>query len=308
MIQAPMDILQQHPIRKSKKQKSGFLSAVSRYAESQGYVVKIEMGSFGCRNLVIGNTETADYLVTAHYDTPASIGLPNFITPCNLVTFILFQLLILVPFFTAAFVAGFLTSLVTENEMLWFYAAYAAYFGMLFLMMFGPANRHNANDNTSGVITVLEILTALPEKLRSKVCFVLFDLEEAGLRGSSSYRKAHKQATDRQMVLNLDCVGDGNHILLFPNTRLKKHGDKMNRLSALETNGAEKHISVRRKGFAYCPSDHRHFPFGVGIMAFHRTKIIGFYCDRIHTWRDTVLDYVNVRLLRDRLIAFLSES
>ena len=32
------------------------------------------------------------------------------------------------------------------------------YWVMLLLMMVGPANKHNANDNTSGVVTVLETM------------------------------------------------------------------------------------------------------------------------------------------------------
>lgn len=307
MITKPLDVLRQYEIRKSKKQKSAFESAVREYARSQGYGLAVEQGRFGCRNIVIGDPERAQYLVTAHYDTPASIGLPNFITPCNPVTFLIIQLLILIPFFLVAFAAGFLIMALTKNELLSFYAGYFAYFGLLFLMMFGPANRHNANDNTSGVVTVLEVMSVLPEALRSKVCFVLFDLEEAGLVGSSAYRKAHKAATERQTVLNLDCVGDGDRIVLFPNKKIKKDPARMELLRKLEFAGAQKNITVLEKGFAYCPSDHRHFPYGAGIMAFHHRNGIGLYCDRIHTRRDTVLDYENVKLLRDQLIAFLSE-
>ena len=76
-------------------------------------------------------------------------------------------------------------------------AAYISYFAMLLLMMFGPANRHNSNDNTSGVITVLEIMSTLPENLRDKVCFVLFDLEEAGLTVSDREGDAWFYASDR---------------------------------------------------------------------------------------------------------------
>ena len=93
-------------------------------------------------------------------------------------------------------------------------------------MIFGLANKNNANDNTSGVVTLLEILRTLPENQRNKVCFVLFDLEEAGLIGSVSYRKAHKKATDHQLVLNLDCVGDGDHLLIFPTKALKQNRKK----------------------------------------------------------------------------------
>ena len=110
MIKKPLDVLTNHEIRKTKKQKTAFIHAVDEYANELGYDVKIEKGSFGVRNVVIGNPEKAKYLVTAHYDTPASIGLPNFITPCNPWAFILCQLLLLIPFFLIAFISAQLVS------------------------------------------------------------------------------------------------------------------------------------------------------------------------------------------------------
>jgi len=306
MITKPMDVLEMYEVRKSKKQKAAFRSAVSDYAARLQYPVHVEQGSLGSRNIVIGEPEKADYLITAHYDTPASIGIPNFITPCNPVFFILYQILLLIPFFLAAFLAGWLVSLFTEDTLLIFWAAYIAYFGLLILMMVGPANRHTANDNTSGVVTVLEIMSTLPENLRSRVCFVLFDLEEAGLIGSSSYRKAHKTATDRQMVLNLDCVGDGDHIVLFPTKKLKKNPFKLASLQTMARICGKKEISIRKKGFSYYPSDQKQFPYGVGIAAFRRAKGVGLYCSRIHTWRDTVLEQTNVNVLRAAIISYIS--
>lgn len=308
MITKPMDVLTNFEIRKTKKQKAAFIHAVTAYVQRCGYESAVENGKFGSRNLVFGDPEKADFLVTAHYDTPASIGLPNFVNPCNPVMFILWQILILIPFFAGAFLAGLLVSLVTENMAIVFWAGYITYFGMLALMMFGPANRHNANDNTSGVVTVLEIMSTLPENLREKVCFVLFDLEEAGLIGSSSYRKAHKAATDRQTVINLDCVGDGNHIVLFPNKKLKQDKARMSQLQKMVAVCGKRSIQIHRDGFAYCPSDHKHFPYGVGVMAFHRKKGLGLYCDRIHTWRDTVLEQTNVNILRAAIISMIGAA
>jgi len=174
-------------------------------------------------------------------------------------------------------------------------------FGLLLLMMFGPANRSNVNDNTSGVIAVLEMLRSLPEVNRDKVCFVLFDLEEAGLIGSSSYRKAHKKVTENQIVLNMDCVGEGDEIVFFPTKKLIKDREKMLDLCRCVGRFGDKSITVKHKGFRYYPSDQRNFPYGVGIAAFRRSKWAGLYCDKIHTAKDTVLDERNVNLLRAAL-------
>ena len=308
MIEKPIDVLHSFEIRKTKAQKQAFVDAVTVYGQQCGYSVAVEQGKFGCRNLIFGDPDQAKILLTAHYDTPASIGFPNFITPCNPFIFILWQIVILIPFFAVALLAGLLVSLATNNETLIFWVAYLAYFGMLALMMFGPANRHNANDNTSGVVTLLETMATMPEQLRSNVCFVLFDLEEVGLIGSASYRKAHKAATNKQWVFNLDCVGDGDRIVLFPNKKLKQDKTRLDQLEILTASCGKKSLTLRREGFAHCPSDQKHFPYGVGVMAFWQHKVIGLYCNRIHTARDTRLDPTNVNILRAALISFVGAA
>lgn len=308
MITKPLDVLHQFPIRKNGKQKRAFRAEVMDYAHKLGYAARLEKGSMGAENIVIGQPETAKYLVTAHYDTPASIGLPNFITPCNLPLFLLFQILLVGLLLVVTIGAAFLVGCVTGQEDFMLPTWYVLYFGLLLLMMVGPANRHNANDNTSGVVTVLEIMTSLPENQRQKVAFVLFDLEEVGLVGSSSYRKAHKKQTDSQLVLNLDCVGDGDALMMFPTAKLKKREEKLAKLEAMCRYCGEKSIRLHRRGFAYCPSDHKNFPNAVGIMAFREKKGVGLYCGRIHTWRDTVLEMTNVNILRAAIISMVSAA
>ena len=307
MITVPMDIDRLYPVRKSKKQKQAFREDVTRYATDLGYTCAVEKGSFGARNLVIGDPDKAKYLVTAHYDTPASIGVPNFITPSNFVCFIVYQLFVVGLFFLLAFLVGFGVSFLTDDSLLIFWSAYIAYFGALLLMMFGPANRHNSNDNTSGVVTVLETARTLPENLRDRVCFVLFDLEEAGLIGSSSYRSKHKKASDKQIILNLDCVGDGDEIVFFPSGKLRKNEKAMNWLSKVYGRLGAKSIAQRRKGFAYYPSDQGNFPLGVGICALRRNKFVGLYMNRIHTARDTILEETNVNILRAALTTLIAD-
>ena len=304
----PMDVLQLHPIRKSKKQKLLFATDVSGYVEGLGYSMKLETGRFGCKNLIMGDPETAKYVVTAHYDTPASIGLPNFLTPRNPVTYLLYQFLVVGLYLALAFGVGYGVYALTHMDRLALVAGYITYFGMMGLMLLGPANRHNANDNTSGVVTVLELAKSLPEENRKGVCFVLFDLEEAGLIGSGAYRKAHKQATDRQIVINLDCVGDGDHFLFMPSKKARKDTALLDTFCRFCSQDGEKTLELPRKGFLAGSSDHKNFPKGIGVMAFHKAKGIGLYCDRIHTWRDTILDKENVAFLVPVLLRILTQS
>ena len=306
MITKPMDVLQHFPIRKSKAQKQQFRDAVQSYLKTIGYEAAIEKGSLGSRNIVIGNPETAKYLLTAHYDTPAVLPFPNLITPCNFWPFLGYQILITLLIFVMALVPGLLLALAGISADIavrtWSISLYA----LLVLMLFGPANKHNANDNTSGVVTVLEIAKSMPENYRDQVCFVLFDLEEAGLIGSASYQKAHKKHTANQLVLNMDCVGDGNEIMMFPTKKLMQNAEKMDQLRKITGSWGEKSIVIREKGFAYYPSDQKNFPYGVGIAAFNRSSWAGLYCSRIHTKKDTVLEETNVNILRAAIVSLIT--
>ncbi|HIR09315.1 MAG TPA: hypothetical protein IAA70_02805, partial [Candidatus Avoscillospira stercoripullorum] len=67
------ELIDQFPVRKSKKQKAAFRETVLSYGAAQGYAGKVESGTFGSKNVVFGDPEQAEYLVTAHYDTCARL-------------------------------------------------------------------------------------------------------------------------------------------------------------------------------------------------------------------------------------------
>lgn len=304
MIETPMDVFRDFPVRKTKKQKQAFREAVQSYAEQLGYPCTVESGSLGSRNLVIGNPEQADYLVTAHYDTCARLPIPNFLTPCNFWLFLLWQVVLVLLILGVCILMGLGVGFLTGSGAIGSWCGYLMIWVILALMLIGPANPSNANDNTSGVVTLLEIAKSMPGNQRKKVCFVLFDLEEAGLIGSASYRKAHKSQTDRQMVLNLDCVGDGDYLTLFPTKRLKKDRKRLKSLYKACGYFGKKSILVHEQGFSFYPSDQANFPWGVGICALNkRGKTL--YLSRIHTKKDTILERTNVNLLRAALITYI---
>jgi len=303
MLHAPMDVLSIFPVRKTKKQKRAFRDSVLDYAESLGYAPVVEEGSFGSRNVVIGDPENAKYLVTAHYDTCARMPFPNFIMPCNSAVFLLHQVGLWLGIVLISAALGAAAGLVLGEGFV-APASCIVLFGIVALMIAGPANPSNANDNTSGVVTLLEILRTMPENQRSKVCFVLFDLEEAGLIGAASYRKLHRTATDRQMILNLDCVGDGDHLVMFPTKALKNNRRKLTSLYKACGYFGQKSLIVHEKGFSIYPSDQMLFPYGVGICALHQNKH-GLYLTKIHTPKDTVLEETNINILRAALTSFI---
>ena len=106
------------------------------------------------------------------------------------------------------------------------------------------------------------------------------------------------------MVLNLDCVGDGDEIRLFPTKQLKKDRKRLASLYKACGYFGKKNILLREKGFAFYPSDQANFPAGVGICALKKRKKT-LYLGRIHTNKDIILERTNVNLLRAALITYI---
>jgi hypothetical protein len=301
MLNEPMDILNVHPIRKTGQQKDAFRQNVIRYIRELGYDVHTEKCGRDGQNIVFGDQAAAQYLITAHYDTPACIGIPNVSTPCNALRS---RLQFFGSMMLSATCSGGAALLIKEGYVIPGILLFLPILAFLYLLRNGPANVNNANDNTSGIVTLLEIARTLPQAHRGKVCFILFDLEEKGLKGSAAYRKAHKAETEKQLVLNLDCVGEGDHILLMPNKNGRKDEKLIARLKYLGGWFGKKQILTIDKGYCAYNSDHKNFPLAVGIGAFQKKKNT-FVLDKIHTKHDTVLDMTNVNLLRAALTTFI---
>lgn len=301
-------IMEQYQIRKSRKQKEAFRAWLRGTLEKEGYHVSEEKKTFST-NVVVGDPERAKVLLTAHYDTCAVLPVPNFITPRNFLLYLLYQLVLCLPMFGVVFGAEAVILLLWEDCPLWAVMGimYALLFFMLWWILDGPANKHTANDNTSGVITLLETAMALPADQRDKVCFVFFDNEEKGLFGSSAFAVKHRNAKKNTLMINFDCVSDGDHLHLFPNKREKKDSELWKLLREAFSADGEKSVTVMQGIY---PSDQRAFTRGVGVCALKKNRILGYYMDRIHTGRDTVLDKRNIALLRDgalRLVSLLSK-
>ena len=295
-------ILSDWQVRKTKKQKLAFIRLMqSHFPEMRVEESKIIHN----RNLVAGDIATAEFILSAHYDTCAVLPFPNFIMPKNILITVLYSLLICIPFFLIAFGFNLLLTLVTDSFFVRYWASFLLIIGLIVLVFFaGIPNKHTANDNTSGVITLCELMERMPEELRKKVLFVFFDNEENGLLGSAFFRKLHKKELKDKLILNFDCVSDGNHILLVVNKAArKKYGG---RLEAAFQSTAEKTVHREKSSSAMYPSDQAGFPLSAAVAAMKKLPLLGLYLDRIHTGRDRVFDERNIEYLCERTINFLS--
>lgn len=303
MTETTKEIFQKYEVRKTKKQKTAFIEYVKQISERYNYDFKIEKGNFGARNIVIGDVENAKVLYTAHYDTCPRLPFPNFITPKNFFVYLLYQFLILGVFFLIIFGIRFVLEFtlfslhVNEDiayEILSFVPSIIS-FAFLYLLLAGPANKHTANDNTSGVTTLLDILRELPEDQKSKVAFVFFDLEEMGIIGASSFASKHKGIKKNALVINFDCVSDGETILFALKRTTKKYANLLEK-AFVSTHD----ITVDIAKSAFYPSDNAAFKGGIGVAALKKSKHFGtLYMDRIHTNKDVIYREENIKFLTD---------
>ncbi|MBQ7343978.1 MAG: M28 family peptidase [Clostridia bacterium] len=303
MTETTKEIFEKYEVRKTKEQKAAFRDYLTSVAKDKGYKVVTEESGKSVKNVIVGDPGSAEVIYTAHYDTCAVMPLPNFISPKCLPLYILYQLVLsliiyIIPFSIMLSANPILEA--TGSKALFalaLYGGYALLLGMTYLVINGPANKHTANDNTSGVTLLIDIMSELPEELKSKVAFIFFDLEERGTVGSKCYKKLHPRVAKEKLILNFDCVSDGKNILFVPK---KGAYDKEGAIAEAFTPTGEYtdsySVEVARK--AFYPSDQRNFERGVGVSALNKSKSGILYMDKIHTKRDTVYDEENIAFLK----------
>lgn len=312
MTETTREIFEKYEVRKTRRQKKKFRKYIKELAVKQGYVVKEEKGYLGARNVIIGDPDRAKVIYTAHYDTCPRLPFPNFITPKNFLIYLLYQImlaffiiaLMLFNSFAVGFVLAVVNSFVEIPIAIFILATSFVMLGTPLLLLFGPANKHTANDNTSGVTTLVDIMMDLPKAEREKVALVFFDLEEVGLWGSIGFAAKHKKSLKNKLVLNFDCVSDGQTIL-FAVSKWARVFIPLLKSAFRSTDDLQVNIATRG---CFYPSDNIAMPCGVGVATLKKTKLFKIlYMNRIHTKRDTVYREENIAYLKEGSIRLLKK-
>ena len=302
MTEFSREILDRWQVRKTKQQKTDFIG----FMKKNFYDMKIEEGGriIKSRNLVIGDVQKADFILTAHYDTCAALPFPNVLSPTNMVFTLFYNILICLPFFAVMAIIFRLLSFMTDDFLIRYWISFAVMLVLLFaVFMGGKPNKHTANDNTSGVITLLELMNRLSPEQKERTAFVFFDNEENGMLGSAFFAKKYKGCLADKLVINFDCVSDGDNILVAMNNEAKKRIDPIVRDAFVPENGKAVYVSSN----AFYPSDQIMFPVSIAVAALKIKKGIGLYLDRIHTKRDTVFDESNIEYICEKIASLLDE-
>ena len=171
-------VFEKHMVRKSQTQKDDFAKYLQEnLPDLENFNIEEYEGN---KNIVIGDINNSKYVFTAHYDTPPTMWvIPNFLTPKNPLVFILFQLVITAVMLGISGVFGFLGTLIGLHFVVGLYVGLIL---CLIQMMFGYPNKNNYNDNTSGVITLIELYLSMTLEERKRCVFVFFDNEEKGTK------------------------------------------------------------------------------------------------------------------------------
>ncbi len=296
-----------YPVRKSAEQKRAFEQWVLAKMREMGYRPYVDgmnrKDKVRQRNIVAGDPQHAGIIISAHYDTAATIGIPDIRIPRNFPVYALSQLVILLALLLISLLVGCAVGLLSKNGDWLILSFFLTFLCIVLLMMFGKANPHNANDNTSGVAALLETMARLSPEARESTAFILFDNQETGSRGAKYFTQQHVEIQAMQLLVDLNCIGDGDHFIVSaPKLAQDKPGYAVLR-DALEQNAAEfgvqtgfwSRIRVRGAG------DYRKFSCGVGISAYHHSTGVGLVTGRLHTSRDTVCREENVAYLAKSL-------
>jgi len=298
-------IFEKYEIRKSRKQKTAFIEYIQGVCAENGIPVTIEKSGRN-RNIVMGaSPENCETVLGAHYDTCAVMPFPNFLTPKNFLVYLIYQLIICAVMFLPGVALAVVLYLLGYGEFSPM-AFCVLMFVMLFLLMFGPANKHTANDNTSGVITVLNTMLSMTAEQREKVCFVLFDNEELGLLGSSAFATMHKKTMKNKPLINFDCVSDGDYLFVKLPKKEKNSEFGTGLTSALEKAAGKTGMKTEFGTGGMYPSDQANFKRGVAVAAFNRSGLVGLYLDKIHTKKDTVFNERNIECITEGVLEYLA--
>lgn len=294
-----------YPVRRSSAQKAEFRKWLMGELKRSGWRAREETyGKLnGSVNIVAGDPERANVFLCTHYDTASRALVPDFVSPTNVAAHVIYHITAAVLLAAAAFVIALVVSFPLNRPELMLPLFLLLAVALLGFSAFGPANPNNANSGTSGVLALLAAAKEI--SFDKRVCLVFLDNNERNLLGASAFKKAHPDRAAENLFIDLDCVGDGENLLLLPSKYSRWDGELLEALEEAFPGGEEMRPVLRTKGLHYYPSDNRRFKFHVAVCACRYLAGLGYYIPRLHTKRDTVLEEGNAAYIARSLARFL---
>jgi len=293
------------PVRRSATQKEEFRKWLIKELKRAGHKATEESyGKYnGTVNVIAGDPERATVFLAAHYDTATRMLLPNYVSPTNPFFHVGYHFLAGFALVLAALILSFAITFPVNRPDLTFPLFVILAVGGLLLTAYGPANKNNANSNTSGVLTLLSVVRQMPKN--DRICYVFFDNNERSLLGAKSFKKKHP-GVERTLMIDFNCVGNGDEILLMPSKYSRWDEDLMAALDEAfaDVDQSSANIRLINQWLVYYPSDCRKFKFHLSVAACKKNAV-GYHIPHLNSPKDTELSCENIRLLLDGMVRFL---
>lgn len=297
MHQFAQQILSRYPIRHKAKEKENMRHYLTGTCRSLGYEAKL-VNRRRAFNVVVGDVEKAKVVFTARYATTLREPLPQFIAPTRPATYFLYQALTPVAVLLLSFIVSFALTFAINRPTLTLPLFVALLVGALVYLRFGPSETRTANDNTSGVAALLSVMESLTPRHRATAAFVFLDE-----RGSKELKKAYPSLREK-VVVNVECIGCGDEILLLPSKYTRWNGEFLDALTESFENTEEKSCFLKTDGLVYYPSENRAFRYNVAICACK--KVAGF--GRFVKQHTNEIDEENLEIVRKGLVKLIEKA
>ena len=126
------ELLDDYQVRRTFEQKQKFTHWMKKHANEYDYQLDEQHYKKGRgRNLIVGNPETAEIFLTAHYDTPPNALFPITTIVGNIPTYIFSQAFIFVPVMIILWLLQIVANVVFGNIGFW--NEMVPFFGLKFL-------------------------------------------------------------------------------------------------------------------------------------------------------------------------------
>lgn len=206
-------------IRFLKKQKTAFIKALTADFESLGYHQEqiIEKHLFTkAKSYVFGNMKQMQQCIIVPYDTPEQKfwkQVPYYPQNGNKTASktIYATFIPLVAFFATIFIGIYIIKPYVQSESIANILSILLFLATLFLiywMLHGLQNKHNANRNSASIICALSLAKQLNEQQRKTTGFIFTDKNKQQFIGAKSIQATFQKLKKQPDMFYLDCIGN----------------------------------------------------------------------------------------------------
>ena len=273
-------ILREYPVRRRPEEKEKFRLWLMGTLRELGYQPELQSRQsalqFGGNvlNVVAGDPERAKLILVAHYDTAIRSLLPPMYMPTRPLTAFLYLALTPALVLIGSFVLSFALTFPINAPYLTLPLFLLLLVTALLYLRFGPSERRNLNDNTSGVAALLETAATLTPRYRGEVAFAFLDGGFGGLSGAKGFRARYPSAKEKT-IINLCSVAEGSELLVLPNKNSRWDGALLDAILDSFENGEHTTVFLKTDGLTYFPSDNRAFRYACSICACETVRGFG---------------------------------